>query len=209
MGADETAFQKLEEVGRPKVMVKWLKHKAKESLCNYSNRLISEYKISESDIVVGLSFGGLVAQQIADILSHKCVILISSMRSKDDLNTVFKTGLNSSLYKLMPTFKVPIISEIVANFLNSGSKESKPVLKKMLDNTDMELLQWSLQKIYEQDKPIGNKIKKYNIIGSKDKIMRQWSNASTYKIEGGSHFMVFDKSPEISSLLRQIISAEN
>jgi len=41
--------------------------------------------LKKGDLLIGLSFGGLMAQQIAQIVGQDRIILISSFRTKDDL----------------------------------------------------------------------------------------------------------------------------
>ena len=155
---------------------------------------------------MGLSFGGLVAQQIADILKPDYVILISSFRTKDDLKIQFSSGLKLKLHKLMPEMKSEFIGTIVANYLNSGTNQSKSALKAMLSSTDMKLMKWSLEKIYEQNNPLAIDVKKYSLIGSIDRVVKPWKIESTYLVEGGSHFMVYDKAEEISDIIRGIVN---
>jgi len=158
------------------------------------------------DLVAGLSFGGLIAQQIAELLDLKNVILISSFKSKNNLRFIFSYGMKLRLFKLLPTsLSVNIMSETIANFLNSSTKESKPALKEMIKKTDLRLMKWSIQKIFEQNNELASGIIKYNIIGTKDRIVKLWKNDSTFIIEGGSHFMVYDHANEVSSALQKII----
>lgn len=206
LGANEKAFAKLADFGKPKVMVKWLANEKNETLENYANRLIEKYSITQQDILVGLSFGGLLAQQIAHTLQINEVILISSFRTKKDLRTYLKLGLNLKLHKLIPPFNIPIISTIVVGFLNSVSKESTPLLKNMLKETDYKLAKWSIEKISERKTVINSELKLYNIIGLNDRIMKPWQNESTFKIDGGSHFMVYDESVKVSEIIQKIVS---
>ncbi len=209
LGADEKAFHRLEDFGVPKIMVQWLDPIPKESLLNYCKRIITQYGITQQDIIVGLSFGGLIAQQIAQILDQRFVILISSFRTKEDLRLLFKKGLQFRLYKLMPEIKFPLISEVVANVLNSGTTEGKPVLKAMLETTDMKLLKWSIEKIFQQDIELGQEAIKYNLLGNKDRVMKIWRNKTTHIIQGGSHFMVYDKAKEVSTAIKQILESSH
>lgn len=206
LGADENAFQKLDDFGTTKIMVNWIKNLPNETLENYSQRLITKYDIKQEDIIVGLSFGGMVAQQIAQILNSEFIILISSFRTKNDLKILFNKSLNLKLHKLIPEFKPPIIDELIANYLNSGSSLSKPVLKEMIEQTDLKLMKWSIEKIYEQESQLAENVKKYNLIGNKDKIVKTWKNETTFIIENGSHFMVFDKAVEVSNFINQILN---
>ena len=176
-----------------------------ESLYDYAKRMIDKYGIEQADIVVGLSFGGLVAQQIGEIIKLDFIILISSFRTKDDLKIHFSSGLKMKLHKLMPEMKSELIGSMVATYLNSGSKISVPVLKEMVMSTDMKLMKWSLEKIYEQDVLLAPDILKYSIIGDKDKVVKPWIIETTYIVEDGSHFMVFDKAKEVTKIISSII----
>ncbi len=206
LGADKTAFQNLEDFGTTKIMIDWISNRPNESLYDYAARIIEKYGITSDDILAGLSFGGLVAQQIADILKPDYVILISSFRTKDDLKIQFSSGLKLKLHKLMPEMKSEFIGTIVANYLNSGTSQSKSALKAMLSSTDMKLMKWSLEKIYEQNNPLAIDVKKYSLIGSIDRVVKPWKIESTYIVEGGSHFMVYDKAEEISDIIRGIVN---
>ena len=109
------------------------------------------------------------------------------------------------LQKLMPEMKSEFIGSIVATYLNSGSKISVPVLKEMVMSSDMKLMKWSLEKIYEQDVILAPDILKYSIIGDKDKVVKPWIIETTYIVEDGSHFMVFDKAREVTKIISSII----
>ena len=106
----------------------------------------------------------------------------------------------------MPEMKSEFIGTIVANYLNSGTNQSKSALKAMLSSTDMKLMKWSLEKIYEQNNPLAIDVKKYSLIGSIDRVVKPWKIESTYIVEGGSHFMVYDKAEEISDIIRGIVN---
>ena len=144
LGANELAYSKIGILGFPKVIVPWLKSLPGETLKQYSLRIIEKHNISQNDILVGLSFGGLICQEIAVKIKTKNLILISSFRDKEDLKPIFKYGLKSQIYRLMPNKRVRVIDEIVANYLNSGTSQSKPILKQMLNSTDFDLMNWSL-----------------------------------------------------------------
>jgi len=206
LGANELAFSKVGDVGFEKIMVKWLPYTKNENLGTYALRLIDEYKITSTDIVVGLSFGGLLAQEISNITGQLNVILVSSFRDKNDLKFPFRQALNIGLHKLFLPIRVPWIDEFVANILNSGTLYSKPVLKEMLKATDYRLMKWSLQQIANTDGLVNKAVVVYNIIGDHDRIVKLWSNNTTYFVKGGSHFMVYDRADEVTEIIRGIVS---
>lgn len=46
----------------------------------------------------------------------------------------------------------------------------------------------------------------YNIIGTKDRLVKNWENHNTYLIQGGGHFMVFEHAEEVNEVLGKILS---
>ena len=209
LGANEMAFSNIGELSLEKVMVKWIPIANNDTLSTYTNRLISIYSISSDDILVGLSFGGLVCQKISELLGNNLIILVSSFRSKEDLRSLFRIPLKLGLQKLMPTFKVPIIDKVVARILNGGNKSSIPVLNKMLKSTDHELMKWSLNSIATAEIIDLKGVSVYLFIGDKDFIVNQWNCDNTTVIEGGSHFAVYDQGVYVTSLIQDIIRTDS
>ena len=205
LGADEKAFSNLPDFGIPKVDVKWIPNEHNESLYNYAQRLISKYRINQGDIIIGLSFGGLLAQQMAEILGSRYVILISSFRTREDLKFLFRQGLRLHLHKLIPELKSDFIGSLVANYLNSGSQISRPIIEEMVKETDMKLMKWSIEKIFELKSELAQDVVKFNLIGSNDRIVKFWHNETTYEISGGSHFMVFEEADAVSRIIQNVI----
>lgn len=76
----------------------------------------------------------------------------------------------------------------------------------MIKESDYDLMNWSIKKIAEVKPDKYSNLSVINIIGTKDRIIRQWSNDSTYVIKGGSHFMVYDQSKQITEVLNTIIN---
>ena len=73
LGANELAFSRIGDLTYPKVFAKWLTSQEDETLENYCQRFIEAYKIKSGDILIGLSFGGLIAQKIAELNGNKLV----------------------------------------------------------------------------------------------------------------------------------------
>lgn len=67
---------------------------------------------------------------------------------------------------------------------------------------------WSIKKIAFLSDSQYEHLKVYNIIGDKDRILQEWSNPNTNTINGGSHFMVYDKAAEVTKVLRDILRIE-
>ncbi len=206
LGANELAFSNIGNLGIEKIMVKWIMPNKKESIQSYSRRLISIYGIRQFDYVAGLSFGGIIAQEISKIINNTSVILISSFRDKSDLKLLFRIALSLRLNKFILPIKIPFINNIITNVLNSGSAESRKILSEMIKSNDSDIMDWSIQKISELPRTKISNLTLNNIIGNKDRVVLTWRNDTTFIVEGGSHFMVFDNAIEVTNLIKEIIN---
>ena len=68
LGADERVFQFLDLPGIEKKFIRWIEPGKNESIHSYSLRLIDQIQQNEDLVLVGISFGGMVAQEIASCL---------------------------------------------------------------------------------------------------------------------------------------------
>src|SRR5437764_11227763 len=84
MGGDERVFQQLDLSFCNPVFINWIEPLKTENITQYAGRLKEQIKDPEP-IIGGLSFGGMVAVEIAKQLPAKKIILISSSKSKKEI----------------------------------------------------------------------------------------------------------------------------
>lgn len=203
VGANELIFSELGEFPYEKVLVKWIKNQKNESIESYVSRLIEKYGITKDDIISGVSFGGILAQEISRQLGNEKVILISSFRDKDDFRLHVKIALDLGLNKFIPK-NMPKLEEVAAVIFNSATEKSKPLVKQMIQSVDYDLMYWSIQKIAELPKKKFINVKAINLIGTSDRLVKTWISRRTHVINDGSHLMIYDKADEITSVLNSI-----
>lgn len=205
LGADENAFSNLGQLSFETIKIKWIKAEKDEPLAKYAHRLVKKDSIKPDDILIGLSFGGLICQHIAHELKSERIILISSFRDSKDLRGLFRWGLKFKWYKLMPNMRVGWLDELIANYLNSGTTLSKPVIRKMLDSTDFKFMKWAIKQIDLVQKKNLGETELLSLLGTNDRIVKQWNASYSEAIAGGSHFMIFDNAKEITRRINQFI----
>ena len=79
LGADERVFQYVDLSFCNPVFIKWNMPMKDECIENYALRL-TEQIIEENPILVGVSFGGMIAVEVAKLIETEKVILISSAK---------------------------------------------------------------------------------------------------------------------------------
>lgn len=207
VGADRRAFTKLQLTENyVPVYADWIPLERKtESFESYCSRLIKTYQIVETDILVGLSFGGLVAQQISLKLKIRKVILLSGFRNKTDLRWLWNFCLTRKLYRIVPNKNTTLIISIARFFLHSWRKKSAKVLGDMMKDSDFTFIKWSLKQIESVDLKHNYQENYLSLIGSGDLLIKSWTSEE-FIIEKGTHFMVYDQAKTINDAMIRYIS---
>ncbi len=207
LGADSRAFTKIQEFDNyQNVFLEWIPNLPNETFSNYIARLIKGHDINDDDIVLGLSFGGLAAIEIARQASAEKVILLSSFQDKNGLKAHLKFLLDLRLYNLIPNFKLKFIDKQAVKGFGNVSAEAKEGLMEMMRDTDPKLIKWSLKQI-RKSKFIDNlKLELINILGTKDELVQKWELPNNnFFIKNGGHLMVYDNADEINDILKKIL----
>ena len=84
LGADERVFQNLDFTGFSEIFINWIIPESGETIENYSTKLLNQIK-SDKPTLIGLSFGGLIAIEVAKQIQTETVIIISSAKTKSEI----------------------------------------------------------------------------------------------------------------------------
>ncbi len=85
MTPDHRIFDRLLPLLPTAIVVDWIPPIGHESIVSYAARLSRTLNLDEPYVVCGVSFGGIVARELACRLNAKCCVLISSVRSPREL----------------------------------------------------------------------------------------------------------------------------
>src|ERR1700758_372822 len=81
VGANDKIFQNLDLSGYEVVHLKWPRHRKNETIQSYVKRLVPQIKTDTQPVLIGLSFGGIVAIELAKLINPFKTILISSIKT--------------------------------------------------------------------------------------------------------------------------------
>jgi len=208
MGADQRAFQYLQLDGTTCVYLNWIEPLEDEPLRKYALRLVNEVTILPTDVLIGLSMGGLVAQEVAAVFPVKAVILISSLRSGEILQPLFNSAQKLKLLKLV---QKDILKKTIVNsakiFLSKNDHRIQ-VIVDMLDQFSGSYYKWAMDAVLNwqganTDCPV------YHIHGSKDELFPIALVKHAEIIEGGSHLMVVTRPEEISTCILKFLAIQS
>src|SRR5580658_630308 len=101
LGVDKPVFEYIHFKNYEKKIINWIEPEKDESLESYCKRLLPQID-SENPVLAGVSFGGIVAQKISELIKVKQVFLISSVRSWHEIPWYFRMLGTIKLNKIAP-----------------------------------------------------------------------------------------------------------
>src|SRR5687768_12225467 len=102
LGADDRVFKFLQLKDVNEKFIRWIKPDSQESLSEYCKRLTSQIDPADKIVLIGISFGGIVAQEISKYIKVDKVIIISSIKSPSELDWKLTLVRYLRLYFLAP-----------------------------------------------------------------------------------------------------------
>jgi pimeloyl-ACP methyl ester carboxylesterase len=201
LGADKRVFQFLDLPGIEKSHIHWVKPAKNESLNTYCTRLLAQIDQSAEIVLVGVSFGGIVCQEIAKQISCKKVIIISSVKSRKEMSYSMRAVSITRIYKVFPQWLLKWCNLLTANYyFGVKTKEEALLLRKIIEDTDFEFCKWAIDAIMTWDM-LTSVPNLYHIHGTDDQIFPAKFISNAIFLNGGTHFMIVNRAKEISELI--------
>ena len=184
-------------------LLSWIPPFKDEKLSAYAKRMC--YRINTTNpVLIGVSFGGVLVQEMAKHISVQKVIIISSVKNKDELPMPMKMARTTNAHKLLPTQWINNI-EILALFaFGKGIKKKLELYKKYLSERNSEYLDWSINALVNWDQEEAAK-SIIHIHGKKDTVFPLKNISEPYKVINGGHAAIMTEAQWFNSELPDII----
>ena len=202
LGADKRAFSLLDLSFCEAIFIDWIRPQEKESLENYALRLRRQIP-EEHPVVVGVSFGGMLASAMAKADPLMNIIIIASNKSSLEFPFYLRLGKYFPVYRWLPE-KIIRSGRSFNWVFGVKDKEQKKLLAEILADIDPSFLKWAIDAILHwKEKNVPANVK--HIHGTADKLLPYRLVKADYKIQGGTHLMSINRPGEISSLLQRLV----
>ncbi|CAG5007574.1 hypothetical protein DYBT9275_04079 [Dyadobacter sp. CECT 9275] len=201
LGADQRVFSKLQLSGEYKVnYIKWIDPLKNETLKHYAKRLVCQIDTTRPFHLVGLSFGGIVAAELASLVHPRQIIIISSTSTGVPVSGFYQKLIR---FLLLHPLAAPVLKSpnfLVYRYFGANTPALKKLLKGVLEDTDGRFLKWALIRLSSW-KRLTKPENLYHIHGSADRLIALKLVQPDVVVEGAGHLMVYDRASEISDLL--------
>ncbi len=199
LGVDERVFQRLDFSGYKTTFIKWIFPYNKETIEQYATRLIEQIN-SPKPILIGLSFGGMMAIEVAKQIETEKVIIIASAKTKNEIPFYYRIPGKLRLHKLIP-HRLLKHSNFITNWIfGTESKFDKQLLKQIINDIDHSFLKWAIDKVvrWKNQTEIPNL---FHIHGTSDRILPFCFVSANSIVKKGGHLMTLNKANELNNII--------
>ena len=197
----------IELEGYEKIYIRWIDPAGEESLESYAQRIIEIYQIPENESIVllGHSFGGLLAQQIASNRPLAKLILISTVKNSDEIPWKIRFLRHGFAYHLASKKLILRTLSLWGWYHGYDEPELHNALVTEMSSLSNEYLIWAYKQIIHwQGVPSKNEF--IHIHGDMDKTFPIENISNCLSLSGGDHLMIFKRSSEINALIAPFLS---
>ncbi|HKJ06019.1 MAG TPA: hypothetical protein VJ970_00990 [Flavobacteriaceae bacterium] len=178
----------------------------KESLTNYAKRMAALVK-HKNAVLIGVSFGGVLVQEMQQFLQPKKIIIISSVKTEKELPPRLTFLRNSKIYKILPLKlavnynKIPVIQ-----FSNYIKKRIK-LYNKYFSVKNVKYLKWAIYHTLHWKKTV-NTTNITHIHGDQDEIFPIEFIGDCITIKNATHIMIITHAKKITSIIQNVLNKQ-
>lgn len=200
LGADKRIFQRLDLSGCEVNYIEWIIPLENESIEHYAARLLCQITAPKPTLI-GLSFGGIMAIEIAKLIDTEKVILISSIKSGAEVPFYYRWMGHAGFHKRLPSNLLKNTNFLTNWLFGTVSQFDQVLLKQIMSDTNPEFFRWAVSQVVRWK----NQILPENLVhihGTGDRILPIRFTEYDIVVKKGGHFMTLNRSDEISRILR-------
>lgn len=187
------------------ILLEWEIPLENESLKNYAKRI--SLKINKKNpVLVGVSFGGILVQEIAEFIAVRKVIIISSVKSNLEFPLRMKLAKTTKAYKLIPTNLILNVENLAKFSFGDKVNQRLKLYEKFLSVRDKNYLDWAIEQVILWDRTIVDP-KVIHIHGDMDDVFPIKYIKNCIVVKGGTHIMILNKFKWLNENLPKLILA--
>lgn len=181
----------------------WLLPKSKESIKEYAQRMCDRIP-HKNPVLIGVSFGGVIVQEMSQLMDVQRVIIISSVKSEKELPRRMRFARCTGIFRILPTSLARHVDAFEYIALGEFARKRIELYKKYLSITDTRYLDWAIEQMvcWDMPEPLHGVV---HIHGDKDVIFPYRYIKGCITVPGGTHIMIINRFRWFNEHLPEII----
>lgn len=187
--------------------LEWQIPDEKETLKEYAKRMTQKIK-HDNPVLIGVSFGGVLVQEMVSFIKVRKVIIISSVKSNLEFPKRMVFARKTKAYKLIPIRLVKNIESLARFSFGKKVDERFKLYEKFLSVRDERYLNWAIEQVILWDRTVVDP-NVIHIHGDADDVFPIQYIKDSIIVKGGTHVMIINKYKWLNNNLPQIILESN
>ncbi|MDH6355957.1 pimeloyl-ACP methyl ester carboxylesterase [Dysgonomonas sp. PH5-45] len=191
--------------GFEKKYLEWYIPRGDETLNEYARKMAQGIDSSQPFVLIGYSFGGIVAQEINAFLKPEKTIIMASVKSEAEIPPLYRLGRRIKFAERFPMdFKEKdgVLTRLFTQLIYPAVPDRGNPFIGYADSP--EYIKWSINQILNW-RPNGVCPDLYHIHGADDKLLPYKYVKDAIPIAKADHMMVFKKYKAINEILARIL----
>jgi pimeloyl-ACP methyl ester carboxylesterase len=175
-----------------------------ESLTDYARRMAQKIT-APNPVLIGVSFGGILVQEMGAFLNPQKVIIISSVKSNLEFPRRMKIAKTTKAYKLIPTSIFSNMEKLSAFSFGKSIAQRLKLYERYLSVRNVKYLDWAIERIVLWDRTqVDTSV--VHIHGDADEVFPIQYISDCIVVKGGTHIMILSKYKWLNENLPAIIA---
>ncbi|PWH83166.1 alpha/beta hydrolase [Algibacter marinivivus] len=184
-------------------LLEWIIPLNNETISDYAFRFSKNIK--HADIaLLGVSFGGVLVQEISKYIRVKKLIIVSSVKTKYELPKKMLLAKTTKAYLLAPTQLASKIDVFEKYAFGKNIKKRLELYKMYLSVNDSKYLSWAIKEMVCWDQ-VAFRSDIIHIHGDKDSVFPIGNVKNVIVIKSGTHIAIINKYKWFNENLPQLI----
>jgi pimeloyl-ACP methyl ester carboxylesterase len=205
MAANPSIFENI-KLDASQFEIHWLSWKIPhqdESIQDYAQRMCKEIK-HEKPTLIGVSFGGVLVQEMAKLIQVRRLIIISSVKQTSEIPSHMQLARETGVYKYLPFGLLNYIQQIEKLPVGNMIRKRLKLYEEYLSVNDKVYLDWAVKQMvcwnqYDSIKDI------IHIHGDQDKVFPIKNIDQCITVKDGTHLMILNRFRWFNENLPQLI----
>ncbi len=185
------------------ILLEWEIPLNDESLTDYAKRITEKIKY-KNPVLIGVSFGGILVQEMAKYVEARKIIIISSVKSNLEFPRRMKIAKTTKAYKLIPMNLIANIESLAKFSFGEKVNQRLKLYEKFLSVRDIRYLNWAVEQVILWDRTVADE-KVIHIHGDMDDVFPIKYIKNCVVVKGGTHIMILNKYKWLNENLASII----
>lgn len=207
LGFDRRIFAHLQLPGYHLHFLDWLEPQGQEPLAEYATRMVAELPHAQTGTwcLIGHSFGGILAQEMAKSLPVRQIILISSIQSPDENPWFFRHLSATGLYRLVHQQTIRWSFPLWARRHGFDTSASRALFRSMVQQYSNHYLRWAMRQLADWQ-GVEGQVPITRIHGELDKTFPySFLRGADYLLRDGDHFMVWKQADIVNQWILETL----